>query len=83
MTRQGLLHLLTAAPLAVLARPVAPARDTDRMLLRLGPGKYTIGAGGGICVSAASVQIEGCTFEGCTVGIADSSDAKGGALVSS
>ncbi len=69
MIRQQLLQLLGAAPLAVLAGRNAPP---DRELrLYLGPGSYIIGERGGIWVSNDGVRIEGCTFEGCTVRVAD------------
>lgn len=75
MTRQRLLQLLAGAPLAAVPCRITPAAGDGEMRLHLGPGRYTIGAGGGISVFDHGVRIEGCSFEGCSVRIADSKDA--------
>ena len=71
MTRGGLLQLLTATPLAVLAGRDPPAADGE-VRLYLAPGSYIIGERGGIWVSGHGVRIEGCTFKGCNAGVGDS-----------
>lgn len=69
MTRKSLLSGLWKAPLVALgAVAAARAEDPDKTMV-IGPGKYTIAPGGGIkIVGASHVRIEGCMFEGCTIG---------------
>lgn len=70
MTRRSLFQLLAGAPLAAFCGSGMPAAADGELRVQLGPGRYTIAPGGGISVFANGVRIEGCTFQGCAVGIA-------------
>lgn len=72
MTRQGLLQLLAGAPLVAFSAQLARVAGDGELCLHLGPGRYTIAPGGSVAVFEHAIRIEGCTFEGCTVRIADS-----------
>jgi hypothetical protein len=76
MTRQGLLQLLGAAPLAVPLGCLTKVVEDGRHRLYLGPGTYSIGPGGGMWFSDRGVRIEGCTFDGCRVEITTPEDAR-------
>lgn len=80
MTREGLLQLLAGAPLMAFCGRGEPATPDGDMLLHLGPGRYTIGAGGGISVLNHAIRIEGCTFEASTIETADLAETTDSAL---
>jgi hypothetical protein len=75
MTRQGLLQLLWAAPLAAPLGRSARVNEDGRSCLYLGPGTYSIAPDGGMWFSDGGIRIVGCTFKDCRVEIAAAGEA--------